>query len=33
MIQGADPKPLDALSRASSLELFQLQSVMLATTT
>ena len=27
MMQGADPKLLDALSRASSLELFQLQSI------
>jgi hypothetical protein len=27
MSQGADPKLLDALSRASSLELFQLQSI------
>jgi len=27
MMQGADPKLMDALSRASSLELFQLQSI------
>jgi hypothetical protein len=27
MMQGADPKLIDALSRASSLELFQLQSI------
>jgi hypothetical protein len=27
MMQGADPKLLDALSRASSLELFQLQTI------